>query len=72
MPKFRTGRYRHFKGHEYEVLGMAKYSETLEDMIIYRASYGRKQTWVRPLTMFRGKAEKDGKSVPRFKYLGEK
>ncbi len=71
MSKPKTGRYRHFKGHEYEVLGMAKHSETLEDMVIYRALYGRKQTWVRPLSMFKGEVQKDGKKVPRFEYLGK-
>ncbi len=69
MSKFKLGKYKHFKGHEYEVLGVAKHSETLEDMVIYRALYGRKQTWVRPLSMFKDKVQKDGKKVPRFEYL---
>ena len=48
----KLGRYKHYKGKEYEVLGVAKHSETLEDFVIYQALYGKKQIWVRPLNMF--------------------
>ena len=64
----KLGKYRHFKGKEYEVVGLAKHSETLEEMVVYRALYGKKQIWVRPLKMFLEKVKKDGKKAPRFKY----
>ena len=60
------GKYRHFKGNEYEVLGMAKHSETLEDMVIYRALYGERGIWVRPASMWNEKVERDGKTYTRF------
>lgn len=62
----KLGRYRHYKGKEYEVIGVAKHSETLEEMVVYRALYGEGQIWVRPLTMFLEEVEVDGKIVPRF------
>ncbi len=67
-----SGRYRHFKGHEYIVLGVAKHSETLEDMVVYRDVSDKGKLWVRPLAMFLEQVEKNGKSVPRFEYLGPK
>jgi hypothetical protein len=69
--KLKLGKYRHFKGKEYEVVGLAKHSETLEEMVVYRALYGKKQIWVRPLKVFLEKVEIDGKKVPRFKYEGK-
>lgn len=66
--KLKLGKYRHFKGKKYEVVGVAKHSETLEEIVVYRALYGKKQIWVRPLKMFLEKVEIDGKKVPRFKY----
>ena len=65
------GKYKHYKGKYYEVLFMAKYSESLEDLVIYKALYGKNQIWVRPLKMFREKVEVDGKKIPRFKYCGK-
>ncbi len=65
------GRYRHFKGKEYEVLGVGRHSETLEEFVIYRALYesaefGKHALWVRPLKMFTQHVEKEGYSGPRF------
>ena len=61
-----TGRYRHKKGMEYEVIGYAKHSETLEDMVVYQAMYGEHGIWVRPKTMFEEVIERDGKTFRRF------
>lgn len=66
----KVGKYRHFKGKEYEVLAVAKHSETLEEMVVYRALYGEGDVWVRPLAMFEEQVEKDGKIFPRFTYIG--
>ena len=60
------GRYRHFKGMEYEVLGVARHSETLEEMVVYRALYGEGDIWVRPVSMWLETVERDGKIMPRF------
>jgi len=70
--KIKIGRYRHFKGMEYNVLAIAKHSETLEDMVVYEALYDNKvsKIWVRPLKMFLEKVEKDGKIFNRFEYIG--
>ena len=65
------GRYRHFKGNEYEVLGTAKHSETLEEMVVYRALYGERGLWVRPAAMWNETVERDGTVYRRFTYLGE-
>lgn len=67
----RSGRYRHYKGNEYEVLGVARHSETMEDLVVYRALYGEYGLWVRPLSMFTETVERDGVTVPRFLYCGE-
>lgn len=67
----KLGKYRHFKGKEYEVLAVAKHSETLEEMVVYRALYGAGDVWVRPLAMFEEQVEKDGKVFPRFTYIGD-
>ena len=66
----RPGRYRHFKGGEYEVVGVAQHSETQEAVVVYRPLYGDGGLWVRPLAMFAGIVSHDGQSVPRFEYLG--
>ncbi|MBQ8682489.1 MAG: DUF1653 domain-containing protein [Selenomonadales bacterium] len=71
MAELRTGRYRHFKGKEYEVIAVAKDSETLEDMVVYRALYGECGWWVRPLTMFCETVSADGQQMPRFRYIEE-
>jgi hypothetical protein len=69
--EIKIGKYRHFKGSEYEVVGVAKNSETMEELVVYRALYGNYDLWVRPLKMFLEEVEVEGKKVPRFKYLGE-
>lgn len=60
------GKYRHYSGKEYEVLGTAKHSETLEELVVYKALYDKGALWVRPLQMFEENVEMDGKIVPRF------
>ena len=67
----RPGKYRHFKGNEYEVIGTARHSETLEEMVVYRALYGEGGLWVRPAEMWNEIVEREGKTFPRFTYLGE-
>lgn len=71
MEKILPGRYRHFKGGEYEVLCLARHSETLEEMVVYRALYGAKEVWVRPASMWNGRVERDGKAFPRFTRIAE-
>ena len=66
----KPGRYRHFKGREYEVIGVAKHSETLEEMVVYRQLYGEHGLWVRPASMWEEKVERDGKTFTRFTYIG--
>lgn len=61
-----TGKYRHFKGNEYEVLYTARHSETLEEMVVYRALYGERGIWVRPASMWNEIVERDGKTFRRF------
>ena len=63
------GLYRHYKGKLYEVIGVASHSETLEEMVVYRAQYDDQRLWVRPLSIFQEMVEHEGKSVPRFEYL---
>ncbi len=70
MSAIPLGKYRHFKGNEYEVLGIASHSETLEPMVLYRALYGDGQLWVRPLAMWKETVERNGKTVPRFTFIG--
>lgn len=71
MENIKPGLYRHFKGGIYEVLFVAKNSETLEDMAVYRANYGEHGVWVRPLSMWNETVERDGKTFKRFEYIGE-
>jgi hypothetical protein len=66
----KLGKYRHYKGNEYEVLGVAKHSETLEDVVVYKKLYGDGGLWVRPLAMFLEDVEVEGKKMPRFEYVG--
>ena len=61
-----TGKYRHYKGNDYDVIGVATHSETREAMVVYRPLYGKGALWVRPLAMFTEKVIVDGKAVPRF------
>jgi hypothetical protein len=63
------GRYRHFKGGEYEVIGTALHSETLEPMVVYRALYGEYGLWVRPAAMWNETIERDGKRLRRFEKI---
>lgn len=65
------GRYRHYKGQEYEVIGCARHSETEEELVVYRALYGDRGLWVRPVAMFVEQVLINGKSVPRFSFLQE-
>ena len=75
MDDLKKGLYRHFKGKEYEVIGVAHHSETLEPLVVYKALYEGKHPygslWVRPLAMFQEMVSVDGKKVPRFCFLGE-
>ena len=64
-----SGKYRHYKGNDYEVIGVATHSETREAMVVYRPLYGEGALWVRPLAMFMEDATIDGKAVPRFERL---
>lgn len=72
----KPGIYLHFKGKKYEVIGMARHSETLEEVVVYKALYkdkkfGKNALWVRPKKMFLERVTIGGKKVPRFKYLGK-
>ena len=69
--EIKPGRYRHFKGKEYEVIGVASHSETLEPMVVYRALYGEGGLWVRPAAMWTERVDREGYSGPRFVYIGE-
>jgi hypothetical protein len=64
------GRYRHYKGQEYSVLGVARHSETEEELVVYRQEYGDRDWWVRPKQMFLEIVVLDGREVPRFQFLG--
>lgn len=66
MSTIKPGRYRHFKGNEYEVIGTARHSETLEELVVYRALYGDGGLWVRPAAMWTETVERDGYCGPRF------
>ncbi len=66
----RPGIYRHFKGNNYEVIGVARHSETDEKLVVYRPLYGDGELWVRPLAMFKETVERDGEVLPRFEWLG--
>ena len=65
----KLGKYRHYKGNEYEVIGIANHSETLEKMVVYRALYGDGQIWVRPLYMWEELVEVNGRTVKRFEFV---
>ena len=71
MTDIKTGKYRHFKGNEYEVIGVAAHSETLEPMVVYRALYGEGELWVRPAAMWNDTVERDGMTCERFTYIEE-
>ena len=69
--EIKPGRYRHFKGNEYEVIGTATHSETLEKYVVYRALYGEKKLWIRPAKMWCEKVKVGGEKVPRFAYISQ-
>ena len=71
MGEIKIGKYRHFKGNEYEVIALATHSETGERMVVYRALYGNGGVWVRPADMWNESVERDGKTYKRFTYIGE-
>lgn len=64
-------RYRHFKGNFYEVIGTARHSETLEEMVVYRALYGEGGLWVRPASMWNEEVNREDYRGPRFVFVGE-
>jgi hypothetical protein len=70
IPMVKLGRYRHYRGKEYEVIGIARHSETMEEMVVYRALYGEHGLWVRPRGMFVEEVEVEGRKVPRFEFIG--
>lgn len=65
------GYYQHYKGPRYRVIGVARHSETEEELVVYRTCYGDESLWVRPLSMFVELIERPEGTVPRFRYLGE-
>lgn len=69
--QIRPGRYRHYKGKDYQVLDLARHSETEEWLVVYRCLYGDHSLWVRPLSMFRETVELAGEQVPRFSRIGD-
>ena len=69
--ELKPGRYRHFKGKEYRMIGIAKHSETLEPMVVYQPLYGEGGLWVRPASMWSQTVERDGYVGPRFQWIGE-
>lgn len=72
LPQFRPGVYRHFKGNEYELLGIARHSETLAPMAVYRPLYGEGGLWVRPWAMWEEMVTKPEYTGPRFLFVREK
>jgi hypothetical protein len=71
MSEPRPGRYRHYKGRHYVVLGTARHSETEEELVVYRQDYGERSLWVRPKAMFLESVERDGRLIPRFERCGD-
>ena len=71
LPELQPGRYRHFKGNEYELLYVARHSETLEPMVVYLALYGERGIWVRPASMWSEVVDRDGYHGPRFVRISE-
>ena len=65
----KLGKYKHYKGNEYEVICIGKHSETLEDMVVYKALYGNGDIWIRPLKMFIEEVEINGEKIPRFRKI---
>lgn len=71
MEDFKLGRYQHFKGNYYQVLHLARDSETEEFFVVYQPEYGDREIWIRPLTMFTEKITRDGKKLQRFKKVND-
>lgn len=71
MEQLKPGRYRHYKGKDYQLIEVATHSETLERLVVYRPLYGDQALWVRPVTMFCEQVEVDGQTLPRFRFVGE-
>ncbi len=71
MRDIKKGKYKHFRGKEYELISVARDSETLTEVVIYKALYGEGDMWVRPLAMFEETIEREGKKIRRFEYIGE-
>ncbi|WP_339339035.1 DUF1653 domain-containing protein [uncultured Oceanicoccus sp.] len=71
MNELRNGFYRHYKGNDYQVIGVAGHTETGEPMVVYKALYGEMGLWVRPLSMFIEQVEIDDVSRPRFEFIHE-
>ena len=69
MNSIKLGLYKHFKGNKYGVIGIAKHSETLEEMVVYKALYGDGDIWVRPAKMWNETIQRDGKTFKRFEYI---
>ena len=69
--EIKPGKYRHFKGNLYEVIGVARHSETQEEMVVYRALYGEYGLWVRPTAMWTETVDRDGYHGPRFQFIGK-
>ena len=69
--EIKPGKYRHFKGNFYEVIGVAHHSETMEEMVVYRALYAEHGLWVRPASMWEEVVDRDGYHGPRFQYVEE-
>lgn len=64
-----VGKYRHYKGNDYEVIGVAKHSENESELVVYRPMYGERGLWVRPLSMFKETVDVNGQTVPRFRLI---
>ncbi len=71
LPAARRGRYRHYKGGEYELVGVARHSETLEPLVVYRPLHDASGLWVRPYVMFFEDVDVDGRQQPRFAFVGD-
>ena len=71
MSTIQPGRYRHYKGKEYTVIGVAQHSETMEELVVYRQEYGDFGLWVRPRKMFAETVTVNGQSIPRFQWIGD-
>ena len=69
MNEFKIGKYRHYKGNEYETISLAKHSETLEEYVVYKALYGSFEIWIRPKEMFLEKVTVNGRLVDRFEFI---